>query len=255
MRTKAVLCAAALAAGAFSSMAQSNVYSLNIVGYVNVPMVAGAGFYANPLDLDGTNSASNILNLTPLGATGSPGLDGIYVYTFNGAGFNSYYYESDFPGTGWNKDAGGSAANAINPPNLNPGSGFIITTTLGAFTNTFVGNVKPGPGTTNTISIPAGSSLLASSLPVSGYVTNSSFQMPIVPLGATGSPGLDGFYIYVFTGAGYSTYYYESDFPGTGWNKDAGGTAGNVIAPPQINIGQSFFMTTTLGGFPWAQHL
>ena len=41
MRTKALLCAAALAAGTAASMAQSNVYSLNIVGYVNVPLTSG----------------------------------------------------------------------------------------------------------------------------------------------------------------------------------------------------------------------
>lgn len=255
MRTKAVLCAAALAAGAFSSMAQSNVYSLNIVGYVNVPISAGVGFYSNPLDLDGTNSASSILNLTPLGATGTPGLDAFYLYTFNGSGFNTYYYESDFPGTGWNKDANGNVANEINPPNLNPGQGFILSTTLGAFTNTFVGNVKPGPGTTNSITVPSGVGLISSQLPVSGYVTNSSFQMPIVPLTLTGQPGLDAFYIYVFTGSAYQTYYYESDFPAPGWNKDANGNAANAIAPPQINIGQSFYTSTTLGSFPWAQHL
>src|SRR3954470_8755678 len=40
MRTKALLCAAALAAGAATSMAQSNVYSLNVVGYYNVPVPA-----------------------------------------------------------------------------------------------------------------------------------------------------------------------------------------------------------------------
>src|SRR5437667_4436469 len=54
MRTKALLCAAGLlAAGVATSMAQSNVYSLNIVGYANVKIISGPGLYNNPFDLDG----------------------------------------------------------------------------------------------------------------------------------------------------------------------------------------------------------
>jgi hypothetical protein len=64
MRTKALLCAAAVAAGALSAMAQSNVYSLNVVGYVNVPLVGGGAFnmIANPLNNTGTGG-NNISNL------------------------------------------------------------------------------------------------------------------------------------------------------------------------------------------------
>jgi hypothetical protein len=41
MRTKTLVCAAALAAGlATSALAQSNVYSLNVVGYYNVTVPA-----------------------------------------------------------------------------------------------------------------------------------------------------------------------------------------------------------------------
>src|SRR6516164_550275 len=64
MRTKVLLCAAAVAAGALSSMAQSNVYSLNVVGYVNVPIVGGGSYnmIANPLNNTGTGG-NNISNL------------------------------------------------------------------------------------------------------------------------------------------------------------------------------------------------
>src|ERR1035437_742604 len=66
MRTKVLLCAAAMAASLASSMAQ-NVYSLNVVGYVNVTLPAQQ-FYAvaNPLDasLGGTVAGGNdITNL------------------------------------------------------------------------------------------------------------------------------------------------------------------------------------------------
>jgi hypothetical protein len=50
MRTKALLCTSAVAAGVATSMAQPNVYSLNVVGYVNVPIQGGVSFnlLANP---------------------------------------------------------------------------------------------------------------------------------------------------------------------------------------------------------------
>src|SRR5690348_15250407 len=66
MRTKALLCAAALlAAGVATSMAQSNVYSLNVVGYVNVRMNQGLTMIANPLDA-GNNTVSNVFkNVDP----------------------------------------------------------------------------------------------------------------------------------------------------------------------------------------------
>src|SRR2546430_1617669 len=50
MRTKALFCAAAMAAGALSSWAQSNVYSLNVVGYYNVTVAGNHyGMLANQL--------------------------------------------------------------------------------------------------------------------------------------------------------------------------------------------------------------
>jgi hypothetical protein len=57
MRTKTLLLsAAAMAAGLVSSVAQSNVYSVNVVGYVNQVLPAGTLVaVANPLD-NGTNT-------------------------------------------------------------------------------------------------------------------------------------------------------------------------------------------------------
>src|SRR5215472_12747397 len=78
MRTKTLLCAAALAAGVVSSMAQSNVYSLNVVGYVNVPMKGGINFnlLANPL----LNANNDITNLYTTAAS-----DGDQIFTWNAA--------------------------------------------------------------------------------------------------------------------------------------------------------------------------
>src|SRR5882672_2501980 len=69
MRTKTLICAAVLmAAGVATSLAQSNVYSLNVVGYVNVPTTGAGNFnmMANPL-----NNANN--GITNLFATAQDG--------------------------------------------------------------------------------------------------------------------------------------------------------------------------------------
>ena len=67
MRTKTlVLAVAALTACALTASAQSNVYSLNIVGYVNVVLKGGSSYtlVANPLNA-ATNDLNTILSPSP----------------------------------------------------------------------------------------------------------------------------------------------------------------------------------------------
>jgi hypothetical protein len=61
MKINSLLCAAALAARVVSSMAQSNTYSLNVVGYVDVPYTGSGNFnlVCNPL----MNANNDITNL------------------------------------------------------------------------------------------------------------------------------------------------------------------------------------------------
>jgi hypothetical protein len=148
MRTKTTLAAAAiLAAGLVSSMAQANVYSLNIVGYVNVPVTSGKlALLNNPLIPPGGNNAiSNVLTL----ANGS---DATTVFAWN-KGTASWDSINYIDGFGW--DA---------PANLPVGSGFFISPTLSQ-TITFVGDVQTG---TSTNVITGGLSLLGSKVPVAG---------------------------------------------------------------------------------------
>jgi hypothetical protein len=125
-------------------LAQSNVYSLNVVGYANVVLRPGYTLIANPL-----NSSSNTLNsLIP-----NPGVGSI-VYKFNGS-FNQIA-ENGGPGL-WD----------VNLP-LVPGEGaFIYVPAL--TTNTFVGEVVQG-NTTN--SMPAGFSIRASVVPQSAGLSS-----------------------------------------------------------------------------------
>jgi len=145
MRTKALLCAAAVAAGALTSMAQSNVYSLNIVGYVNTPMVTGYNLLGNPLD-NGTNDLASLFPNASFGDT---------VYTFVGGSFQSAVYFGS-----WSPDAV-----------LAPGLGFFYNAGAPG-TNTFVGNVLTG---TQTVNIPAGYSMVASKIPIAATLGNLNF--------------------------------------------------------------------------------
>src|SRR3974390_3673850 len=140
MRTRALLCAAALAAGAVSSMAQ-NVYSLNVVGYVNKSFSSGNYILVgNPLN--GTND--NLSTIIP----NPPNFTIINRW-------NASIQDLDpnqptfFTSTGkWTID-----------PVLNPGEGFFVI--AGAnFTNTFVGNVPQG-SLTNPVPIVGGGNYVA----------------------------------------------------------------------------------------------
>lgn len=149
MRTKSLLAAAAIvAAGALSSMAQSNVYSLNIVGYVNVGITNGKlSLLSNPLKP--SNGDYNITNTVKLQ---DPGSDSSTIYTWN-AGTSSWDPFTYIDGFGWFPDA---------PVAL--GTGFFIQPTL-TQTITFVGEVQTG---TSTNVISGALSLLGSKTPQGG---------------------------------------------------------------------------------------
>ena len=143
MRTKTLLiAAAALAAGLACSQAQ-NVYSANVVGYVNLTISGSAGgkftMIANPLNttnntLDGVLNNANV----PIPCD---------FYRWNGSGFDIATY---FGSWSFNHS-------------LAPGEGgFILTDT--SFTNTFVGEVLQG-ALTNPFPGPAIYSIRSSKVP------------------------------------------------------------------------------------------
>lgn len=167
MRTKVLLGAALLAAGLASSMAQSNVYSLNVVGYVNRP-IPGAGKYsalANPL-----NGTSNTLGglLTATLPTGSQ------VLKFNPAIGDYDVFTRTVFAPGWSPAAGATTT-------LNVGEGVLIKTAVTSpnLTNTFVGEVLQGTLTKN---LQLGYNLIGNMVPDSGLVT--SLQLTNVPNGS-----------------------------------------------------------------------
>lgn len=156
MRTKALLAAAILAAGLASSMAQTNVYSLNVVGYYNVTVPAnsvGNGFRIVGNQL--TNAAGSDLSAI-IPAASVP--NGTVVYAWDSANttwITRIRTTDDDDNAMWN-----------NTLALPPGSGFWMkNATASPFTVTFTGEVLQG---NLSQSLDAGFNMKASMVPQSG---------------------------------------------------------------------------------------
>jgi len=196
-------------------MAQ-NVYSLNVVGYVNVSVNTGFNMISNPLD----DGAGNIMdNLIPTTADSSS------VYKYSGGAYTTGNY---IDGIGWD-DSG-----TITLP---PGQGFWFQ--AGSATNiTFVGTVVQG---TTTNSMSTGFNMLASVAPVAkqlGYAiadgdpSTNTWHFPV----------LDGDSAYTYTSGAYTTFNYIG---GLGWDDMTG-------EGPNIGVGQGFWIQRSAVG-AWVQ--
>jgi hypothetical protein len=143
MRTKTLALTAALTlAGAAASMAQ--VYSQNIVGYVNVTYPAGFAIAANPLKT-GSNTVAEVFPSVDLFTT---------IYKFNNTG---------------GYEAGNGNFGAWGTPGqvLAPGQGFFINFPA-AKTITYVGEVLTG---TNSIALGGGFNMIGCVTPIAGRLT------------------------------------------------------------------------------------
>jgi hypothetical protein len=213
MRTiKALACAAALVAGLATAVAQSNVYSLNVVGYYNVSVPQG-----------GLNLLANQLNTTnnTLGALIPTAVDYTYIYMYSNGAYNGNQYLSPANyGNGWDY------------PNwvINPGQAFTIKdfNTPGGQSFTFVGEVLQGSLVNNVLTGPSAD-------------VNLCFRSSMVPQAGTLTgdlkvPPEDYDYVYVWDSVAqkYNGNQYLSPANyGNGWDSaDPNG--------PVIGVGQAF---------------
>jgi hypothetical protein len=224
MRTKTLVCAAVMAAGlASSAMAQSNVFSLNIVGYVNFTQPASKyDIICNPL-----NQTNNDVSFLFPNAASYPGLS---VFVRSGAGYLNAFYDPD--SGGWTGDY---------PLAIAPGTGFWLQTPAGlTYSNTFVGEVVLD----STNSIPSGYSLKSSVVPQ----TTSLVQMGGFPLGqANGATGNVGDSVYFYNGTAYDTFTYDPD--SGGWNNN-----GNPQEPAASKVTQGFWAQNQGSSTTWIRH-
>lgn len=157
MKKTLLIAAAALVAGVVTSEAQ--VYSANIVGYVNVvlPGNGGTALIANPLDDGNGNHLTNILSTALPGAAFG---NGSKMFYYNGSSLVTVLKGT----TGWASDV-----------QLPPGTGFYVQNGKAGnnnpnITNTFVGSVVVNAGASVTNQIPAGYSLQGSTIPYAGNI-------------------------------------------------------------------------------------
>jgi hypothetical protein len=151
MRTKILVTAAALAASLATSMAD-NVYSLNVVGYVNQVYPAGFSMVATPLKT-ANNTVGEVLANAPAGTR---------VYKFAGGAYevaNTFDPEEG----GWGNPA----------QTLPPGQGYFVKSPS-QWTNTFVGEVV----TASTNSLGHGFNMVGSVWPAAGNIDSALQLVP-----------------------------------------------------------------------------
>jgi hypothetical protein len=186
MRTKTLLLTAALvAAGAASSMAQ--VYSVNVVGYVNKSVPKGFYMLANQLNASPNNKVATLIPNPP---------NSTFVFKFNPS--NGGYVTIDFADGAWEGDDVDMT--------LNPGEGVFIQSPA-AHNITFVGEVQ----NQSDVTIAKGFSIVSSVIPQSA------------PLNQLNFPATQGDFVFRFNPSNGG--YIVDDFADGAWEGDSGGVA------------------------------
>lgn len=233
----------AVAAGLVSSVAQSNVYSVNVVGYANVPTKTGLNTQGNQFNASGANNAAN--NVIPNTGT----WDGSELQLWTGINYQIAVFDSltDDTTTGFTDRIG----NPVPAPTLGNGLGYFFNNLSGSSNNiTYVGDVRVGTNTATLTRSPA-LTLHTSQLPVGGGISSA---LSLVNVGGA----LDGCEIQIPTInaggniSGFSIAVYDSltDDTTTGFTD----RIGNPVPEPQLKVGQSFFFNNlSAGPLTWTQ--
>jgi hypothetical protein len=230
MRTKTMLISALLGAlGSVSVMAQSNVYSLNTVGYVNVTIPSGYSIVTCPLICSPDNTLNTLLPNTN-GQYVVPGQAHIFVYAYNnGVGYASSVEET--VGTGVNASGwSGGGADVTVMPGV---AVFVYSTFSSNVTATFVGQVPTASNYNMTNTLVPGYNLTGSILPFVGDLVSTNSNGTNFTVAFT-TPGLHDFVYPYVNGTGFISYEYT---PGLG-----GWTTNDVVADPTTTtVTEGFF--------------
>jgi hypothetical protein len=232
MRTKTLILSALLGAlGSVAVQAQTNVYSLNAVGYINVTLYPGYNLVTCPL----LASPDNTINTLFSDSTGIYNGDSIYLFT-GGQGYS--LITKAVLGT-WNNSGGTNT--------LSPGTACFFFNAHGTnITNTFVGTVSSG----GTNLLVPGYNLVGSMVPTSGDLYSNSISA------LSNVPPNKGDLVYVFDPLtqGYSGAYKSTPATPNGnspWNAAAGGD-------PSISADSDGFFylnnTTTATTLNWVEN-
>jgi hypothetical protein len=245
MKAKALLLTAvSVAAGVFQAMAQSNVYSMNIVGYVDLTIQPGYNLISVPLQSSDTNNDVN----TVLTNTSSIFPAGDLLFTWDPV--NARY--ADPLQAGGDGNWYGPFFNFYTQP-LPPGMSFFLQNTSGTnITMTLVGTVLTG---SNSYFVNAGYGFYGDFVPQSNDITT------------TGLPITDNSLIYTWDVVHQR---YNPAFIGLGTNDSAFDGSGNLLGTPGTNpvltsdfltrsvytpaIGEGFIYSNPGSAKTWAQN-
>jgi hypothetical protein len=230
MRTKTLALSAMLGAlGTASVVAQTNVYSINAVGYINITLAPGFNMVACQL----TTTNNSIRYLFP---NASGVFNNCVVSKWNNAtssystdvGSNSSSYSSGWVG-------GGTIA-------VNPGEAIwfknVATSNL---TTTFVGTVPQG---TNIVGIATGFNMIASPVPFSGDVVTN--------MGLTNYNNGDKVFVWNNPAVGFPHGTYTTAV--TDFSSGTQGYMSQWDTPdPSANVGQGFWYNAVAPGLSWTQ--
>jgi hypothetical protein len=234
MRTKTLLLSTLLGAlGGVSVIAQTNVYSLNAVGYINVTCPPGFNIITVPLIESPDNTVGTVLN----NASGALTHDQVYFYTPSGGYSVNDTAKTVGGGFTSTTNANGWANNGTNV--AAPGVGFwFLNNNSTNVVLTFVGTVPTG-SITNTLV--AGFNLVGSAVPMSGDIASNSISA------LTNYNVGDAVYTYDPTQPPVSAYtkYTSGTGPFThfGYNSNWSATGDPVIP----NVGQGFWYENNVG--------
>ena len=232
MKKTLLIAAAALVAGVISSEAQ--VYSVNVVGYVNVVFPPGTNvLVATPLTT-GNDVITNVIVGVPAATTvqlWNPGSGSFTALTYSGPANNRHW-----------KDA-----SSVNQDNalIAPGTSYFINCGGAGFTNTYVGSVVALSGSSVTNALTGGITVAAGSLiPYGGFISNTA-AFNLVPPAASvlqiWDPVAGKFNAFSFTGPASNRTWKDT---------------GNNVVFPQINVAQGFFFSPGgTGTYNWVQSL
>jgi len=230
MRTKTLALSTMLGMlGTASLVAQTNVYSINAVGYINVSLPTGYSIIACQLQT-GTNTVASLFNNTAFTYAGSK------VLKYNPA--DGHYDQTDIAGNASSSYANGWLNGGTMT--LNPGEAIWFDNGTGsALTVTFVGTVPQG---TNTITLHSGFQMISSPVPFSGdLVTN---------MGLTNYTA--GTKVETFDNPG--DQHYTSYITASPLSSGTQGYMDQWITPdPTIAVGQGFWYSSGTGATPWVQ--
>jgi hypothetical protein len=234
MRKTLLIAACALAASVISSQAQ--VYSQNIVGYVNLPLNGGYNLIENPLSTGATNGLNEIFPNVQ---------DGDTFLKFNGVGYDQVLYSPFWQGiygqpTPW-LDA--NTFTSVPIPTFAPGTGFFYYNAGASNTVTLTGSVKMA--STNGLS--GAYNMVGSVLPVGGSVTNVIWNL---------QPN-DGDVYLTYNGSGYAQVLYSPFWQSiysqpTPWLDPNTFT---TVPAPSLSVGQGFFYYNSVSTNSWVQIL